>query len=248
MNDGSEVLFDYSETKLKLLKELLDERYKLVDGILKEQKRYFVKTNSNEILKSSDAATWGESQITYLNRHAQNLIWYSIPIKVSLPVNPTNFERLFKKYVWQEEDEVIQTAGVFIPKVNTFYDEHLQNRTNLHIEITNNQIDKVVVPVKIDSVGMNEIPFACQAIDFTEHYKTVENKLNHLIHLHMAFLAQYKTDKMFCIYNKNEKQSAATKLFEDLAKSGIVELKSADEIDAITEYVETHDVQPLFQF
>lgn len=246
LSDGVSVRFDYSLRKLSMLSELLTKgQFHLAKNTLEHLSKEFSKRN-NEIEQTFSAERWNKAAISYLNNYAQNLLIFGKPIEISTEVSDEVFSLFFNKYIIEEVDVLIKSSA-FYDYVDTFYSNQLKTRTNLDVELTEQEVPKLILPVHIDAIGMNEVPFACEAIDFSEHHSAIRSKINALVHLNTAFDSTYKGSKMFCLFQRSDsKQKAAIDLFNNLRKSDLVQMVPKDEAEAIEEYVVKHNVQPFF--
>lgn len=247
LSDGVSVRFGYSSHKLSMLSELLTKgQFHIARNTLEHLSKEF-RNRSNEIEQTFSAQRWSRGAISYLNNYAQNLLIFGKPIDISVPVTDELFSLFYKKYVIEEDSETIKSSA-FYDYVDTFYTNQLESRTNLDVALTSQQIPNLLLPIHIDAIGMNEIPFACEAIDFSENQTRIRSKLNAILNLYRAFNEEFDNSKMFCLFKQPDaKQKTKTDLFNNLRKSSLVQMVPEDEVSAIENYVVQHEVQPFFK-
>lgn len=249
MNNGHSLLFDYSETKFELTVKFLNQDLsRQLKQTLEALRKSFSNTG-NDIDFAFKASKWDTGTLQYLSKYSQNFLVFSRPEPIKLELNKSNFDSLFKKYVWLEDSKEIKSkSSPFIQRVNHFYVKELDKRTDINVELTSVDLKGLLFPVKIDSLGFNENPFSCEAIDFTAHVNAIKPKMTSILHLHEAFRTNKHSEaKMFCIFKENQsKDSHGKSLLSNLKESGLCELVSEDETGIISEYVEDHNVKPWF--
>lgn len=247
MNDGVKVKFGYSKTRLKALSSLFPKevpnlaRQTLL--ALEEQ----LNAPSNDLQQVMQAGEWGEKAISYLSQYSQNLLAFGRPQEISLACNDENFARLYRKYLGEAilEAEPVKVVE-FEKRVQQQFKANLQERTNLNVKLDAQKLNGLIYPMKVMSLGKNDSPFACEALDFTKKADALNYKIGSLLNLHNAFEeSSYTRVAMFAVANEPKKANATNhQVYQNLKDSKLIEVVPEDEVEKVYEYAEEHDVRP----
>ncbi len=91
--------FKYSEHKLWIVKSLLDESaFSLVESYLKNLQKEIKETKNTELNN-----LLSEDYLDYLSRYANNILSFSAPKPLSIENTDNFFERLYSKYIFDDE-------------------------------------------------------------------------------------------------------------------------------------------------
>jgi hypothetical protein len=111
MSDGENHYFKYSQSKLQVIKALVSTK---MHSMLKTYfKNLDNETNqrinlNNEIFNKSfnnEKGKWiNISYLTYLSKYSNNLIQYSEPKPIGIELNKENFNKLFEKFIYINEE------------------------------------------------------------------------------------------------------------------------------------------------
>jgi hypothetical protein len=161
LSDGNQSLFHFSDNRLTLLNDLLDkETKKFVRLYLKSIENIIEKydVNQNQLTifeETGKNVIINEPYIAYLSAYNQNVITFSRPVLIDIPVNQEIFSSLFVKFIDNESNiksgvqkniQIVKTE--FLPKIRNFY--------SVEKEMTPLDFPNLILPVTIDFMGMND--------------------------------------------------------------------------------------------
>jgi hypothetical protein len=181
--------------------------------------------------------------LEYLSRYSNNLLIFSKPKTIELQASDDLFESLFKKYV--DEYEFIETISEprsFDSNRTAFFNT-VQPYFNIEQEVTPEIVPGLIMPVKVDLIGKNDIPVYAQAIDLERQNYHIQNDLAVLFMLNKALV----NAKGFHISSEPNKklfphQHDTWKSIKDWNDSEYIDLS---EVEKIEEYATLHGVVPL---
>ena len=242
------VNFRFSKNKIAVVKELMSQQaVKYLKDTLKqisstvsdENEKFKGLYADSEILNKS----FSLSYLEYLSRYSNNLLIFSKPKTIELQVSDDLFESLFKKYV--DEYEFIETISEprsFDSNRTAFFNT-VQPYFNIEQEVTPEIVPGLIMPVKVDLIGKNDIPVYAQAIDLERQNYHIQNDLAVLFMLNKALV----NAKGFHISSEPNKklfphQHDTWKSIKDWNDSEYIDLS---EVEKIEEYAILHGVVPL---
>ena len=242
------VNFRFSKNKIAVVKELMSQQaVKYLKDTLKqisstvsdENEKFKGLYADSEILNKS----FSLSYLEYLSRYSNNLLIFSKPKTIELQVSDDLFESLFKKYV--DEYEFIETISEprsFDSNRTAFFNK-VQPYFNIEQEVTPEIVPGLIMPVKVDLIGKNDIPVYAQAIDLERQNYHIQNDLAVLFMLNKALV----NAKGFHISSEPNKklfphQHDTWKSIKDWNDSEYIDLS---EVEKIEEYATLHGVVPL---
>lgn len=243
------VIFRFSKNKIAVVKELMSQQaVKYLKDTLKqissnafnENEKFKGLYADSEILNKS----FSLSYLEYLNRYSNNLLIFSKPKTIELQSSDTLFESLFKKYVDEYEFvETISEPRSFDSHRNAFFNI-VQPFFNIEQEVTPEIVPGLIMPVKVDLIGKNDIPVYAQTIDLERHNYHIQNDLAVLFMLNKALV----NAKSFHISTEPDKklfphQHDTWNSIKYLNDSEYIDLS---EVEKIEEYATKHGVIPLF--
>lgn len=243
---GKDVFFEHSKNKLTTVKTLIDHAlYKYVQDTIRQIESAITcelekkgTTLENEALNMQ----FSESYLSYMSRYSNNLLLFSSPVQIDLPINRPLFDALFKKYVdsvgiaTKKTKPLEQLKLEFYPQVKSFY--------NTDIQITPVQVPELPLSVNIDVVGKNEIEVFAQIIDFERQVYNIRQDVGELTLLMNAFDRSYS----FLVGDEPDKKKygQSHEAWENLRKWSKLEYVPLNEISRLQEYAVQHGVKPLF--
>lgn len=132
---SNEVYFEYSKNKLLTVKTLIESSlYKyLTETIRQIEKSVELEASKKGTILEADSIhnQFSEGYISYMNRYSNNLLNFSSPIQIDMPVNATLFDFLYKKYVdsvgiiQKKVKPVKQIKEEFYPSVKDYYNTEI---------------------------------------------------------------------------------------------------------------------------
>lgn len=247
LSDGEKSLFRYSRSKLTILKELVSgDEHKFIRNYLNTMKEVVGKSGlpKTELFKEEELAPLlvNEGYIEYLSRYNQNVLTFGKPVNVNVNVNEESFSKLFKMLINEKEPTVQyqrhkleRVKNEFIPKVSAYY--------NYNREVLPEEYSGLILPVKIDLLGQNEIPVFAQFLDFERKIQFIKNdyydlkQLSEVLKNGKGFIVSSEPDEL-----KYAQQHSA---WNAIRKSDVGEYLDLTEVEKIKEYAEMHGVKPL---
>ncbi len=250
ISDGNASLFNYSKQKLWAVRRFLGtDEFRFIKNYITSLNRMI-----NESLKNKDQqniyeiigdkhAVINESYFNYLSTYNQNLIWFSKPIQIDIPVNNQVFDMLFQKLIDQEYfhqlikselQSVVEVKRSFIPNVSEYFSSEK--------EITNDDFNGIVIPVTIDLIGKNERLVFAQFIELERNINYIKND-----YYDLKQLKEVQPDSSgFLISSepKKEKFVRQHQIWEQIRKSNHFSYLDTSEVQKIKEYAATHGVLP----
>ena len=247
--------FKYSQTKLSAIKGLLDnESHNILKSYLKSlEKEINVVADPEKELFSIDIqskAKWvSNSYISYLSRYSNNLLLFSEPKFIDVPLTEITFRKVFEKYIFQY-DEAITTrlhTSVF-EKVKTKLYPSIEGKVNIDRTLTSLDFENLFAPVEVSFIGVNGVPVAGQTFDFEKKHYFLENDVTRFISFTKALELEGKKDGKYFIlgrepiknYDKNHL------MWEQIRDSDFLEFVDIDEVGIVEEYIDKNHVIPFF--
>lgn len=202
--------------------------------------------------KTENKSTLNIDYISYLNKYSNNVLNFSTPKKIDLEISPINFSKLFSKFIDEKyalRDELSPGMSYsLIDKLSLKYSAQLHNHFNVDKKINIEEMPSLLMPVKIDLIGVNEIPVFAHEVDFNRTFSLVKREFSELVMLRMAFLDQGKQPKGFVICNEPDKsESKHHEIWNYIRKNSDFEYVDCSEAELVMEYAVEHEVKPLFK-
>ena len=171
IGEQGEVIFEYSPNKLGIAKKLLtpNSYLQLKDSLNNISSMYNKELRKNDMqsqnaigFKTENKSTLNIDYISYLNKYSNNVLNFSTPKKIDLEISPINFSKLFSKFIDEKyalRDELSPGMSYsLIDKLSLKYSAQLHNHFNVDKKINIEEMPSLLMPVKIDLIGVNEIP------------------------------------------------------------------------------------------
>lgn len=255
--DTDEVYFSFSKNKLQISRELLSgSSYKILKEILENIERK-VETDN---LKQSDKKkfkiyknrvsdnTFSTSYISYLSKYSNNVISFTNPKEIYLEINNQNFSSLFRKYV----DDIIEFAEVTprlkpVEYIKNQFGEKIKEHYDFNKEVTHEQVQNLIAPVRIDFTGRNEIDVYAQTVDMEAGASSVANHINAFVQLKTTYQKNNIPIQDFFIAKEPAKELFPKQhdMWNQLRNSDILNYLDLSESEAIITYAEQHGVVPV---
>lgn len=255
MSNGEETLFKVSNPKLNILKGLMPiSKFNMLKSYFKNLSSNIVPTaNDHELgIKENSSRDWIQaSYFSYLSRYSNNLVSFSDPKTIALPLNEESFKNLFNSYIFSYEDEIVfQKQEDILSKVKTRLYTKIEDRVNLNVSISPSDFTELVTPVDINFIGKNGVIVAGQTIDFDKRQYFLENDLTRFISFTKA--VDYSNDdkgKYFLVGQEPNKKEFPQnhKTWKHVKESHLVEYVDLSEIEKIQRYIIDKNVTPYFE-
>ena len=248
--------FKYSQPKLNAIKGLLDnESNTILKSYLKSlEKEINVVAESEKDLfsinKPSKAKWVSNSYISYLSKYSNNLLQFSEPKSIDIPLSEVTFRKVFEKYIFQYDEQIIGRlfTNVF-EKVRTNLYPNIEGKVNIDRTLTSLDFENLFAPVEVNFIGVNGVPVAGQTFDFDKKHYFLENDVTRFISLTKALELEGKKDGKYFIlgreplkrFNKNHL------MWEQIRDSDFLDFVDIDEVGIIEEYIDRNHVTPFFK-
>lgn len=256
MSDGEQQFFKYSHSKLNAIKGLLDnESYIILKSYLKSlEKEINTVTESGKELFSAgitSKAKWvSNSYISYLSKYSNNLLQFSEPKFIDVPLTEITFRKVFEKYIFQY-DEVV-TSKLFtnvFEKVKINLYPNIEGKVNIDRTLTSLDFENLFAPVEVNFIGVNGVPVAGQTFDFEKKHYFLENDVTRFISLTKALELEGKKDGKYFILGREPIKSNDKNhlMWQQIRDSDFLEFVDIDEIGIVEEYIDKNHVIPFFK-
>lgn len=264
------VYFRYSIEKLKLLKRLFNNAaYSLIKSYLKNLETK-VNNENQPLLDSNFGEHLSDHYFSYLSKYANNLISFSEPKHLNIK-NQENVQiQLFNKYIYQREATVIERKEVKkdyqlekLEKRASQLEElvkrtevkrivsknlypKIKSRVNIDCSLTHNNVDNLLLKVKVGFIGKNGSVVCGQPMDFSTEISDLERNIGRFVTLIKAFdEIDSKSGKYFVIGKEPSKELEANHaIWHQVAQHNYIDFVPIAELNKIEEYINEKDVQP----
>jgi len=241
--------FNYSTNKLAAVRTILHEQdYKLFKDYLNmvEAKVSGIGKTNGQISFDKHDALINKEYINYLSRYNNNLLGFSPAKDIDIPSTKEVFTKLFQKFIddIDQPKPVEQKRSFDLFKIKN--EDVLKSHYTISKEIYTKELPGLIAPVKIDLIGMNEIPVYAQSIDMDRRVYHIENDIAKLLFLRNAFQAKYKTRTEFIVTSEPQKtQQKQHAIWKQLRAAKEFSYLDVSEANKIIEYANEHGVKPL---
>lgn len=255
MSSGEHHFFKYSQSKLNVIKGLLDnESNNILKSYLKSlEKEINVVIESEKELFTIDLpfkAKWvSNSYISYLSKYSNNLILFSEPKFIDVPLSEMNFRKVFEKYIFQYEEAITTRLFTTIfEKVRTKLYPNIEGKVNIDRTLTSLDFGNLFAPVEVNFIGVNGAPVAGQTFDFEKKHYFLENDVTRFISLTKALELEGRKDGKYFIlgrepikiFDKNHL------MWEQIRDSDFLEFVDIDDVGIVEQYIDKNHVIPFF--
>jgi hypothetical protein len=133
-------------------------------------------------------------------------------------------------------------------RMKTYLSDQLMDRTSLDARLDATDLEGLLFPITVPSLGMNEVPFVCEILDFDSRIDVVSNRIGDILNLKEAFIQNnFQRATYFAIGNEpSKKNSALHQVWSTIHNAGWIELVPEAERQKVVDYAVEHDVQPWF--
>lgn len=252
-----EVYFSFSKNKLQISKELLsNSSFRILRDILENIENKI----ESDHLKSSDKKgfkiyknrildnTFSTSYVSYLSKYSNNVISFTNPKEIHLEINTQNFSTLFRKYI----DDIMESVEV-VPKIKPVeyiknqFGERIKEYYDFNKEVTHEQVQNLITPVRIDFTGRNEIDVYAQTVDMEAGAASVANHINAFVQLKTTYVKNNVPIQDFFIAKEPARELFPKQhdMWNQLRTSSILNYLDLSESETIITYAEQHGVIPL---
>lgn len=254
MSNGLDHQFKFSPEKLLIVKNILDdERYLVVRNYLKsiERELSIGEEQSSQLFAMSSVSEWiNERYLGYLSNYSNNIIQFSNPKTIDIELNPSNFKRIFEKYIFRYGSESDEPISIDVyARVNQNLFPKIEGRVNLTRTLTSADFENLFSPIEVDFIGINGTPVAGQTIDFEKKHYNLENDVARFVSLTKAVeLSGHLRGKYFVLGREPQRATdpKGHQLWERIRDSDFLDFVDVDEVGVVAEYIVKNDVKPFF--
>ncbi len=245
MADGVKCYFAYTADKLNAIKDLLPEgAYQLVKSNLRSIEQLAASCQSDILKAHSGQRFLSESYLDYLSVYANNLLTFSKPVSLDVPLDEATFNKLFEKFVFalprrqpKEHDYIIQARRRLVKSIG----EHV----NFDVELTEKDVAGLIVPSKVAFIGKNDVKVVGELSDFSKALHVLKPQIGAHLFLVDTIRQQEKGAKFFFIGDEpSKKLKDHHDIWKNLKAYKPIQLVPTDEVQQIEEYVALHGVEP----
>ena len=256
MSNGEQQFFKYSQTKLTAIKGLLDnESNTILKSYLKSlEKEINIVTESGKELFSIDIpskAKWvSNSYISYLSKYSNNLLQFSEPKFIDVPLSEVTFRKVFEKYIFQyEEATTTRSFTNVFERVRTKLYPSIEGKVNIDRTLTSLDFENLFAPVEVNFIGVNGVPVAGQTFNFEKAHYYLENDVTRFISLTKALELEGKKDGKYFILGREPRKSYDKNhlMWEQIRDSDFLDFVDIDEVGIVEEYIDKNHVIPFFK-
>ncbi len=250
-----EVIFNYSNSKLNVSKELLsDSSFKILKDTIKIISKTFNDTFNVYSLKKGIKIFNNKNfdnlftfeYIEYLSRYSNNLIGFSAPKTINLPIGPDAYNNLFYKFVDISQAERAPKERVKPIEIVRERHKEILNFYNVNNEISHNYVPNLIAPVKIDFSGKNDIDVYVQTLDMEQPSHHIAYHINAFGQLKAAYAENNMHMKDFLLCEEPSKHlKKQHDIWLQIRTTGKFNYLDISDSQKIIEYAIIHDVKPL---
>ena len=253
MANNDTLFFNYSDEKLTKVKHLFtNEAFLIVKQYLKSLYKSFNTDESDTLFARKEMLNnWVNKQyLSYLGKYSNNLIQFGETTIVDIELNEDIFKKFFEMYVFRYPVLIDKEKDIDIlkkPQTISFYEE-VSERVNIDREITNKDLNTLLIPTKVGFIGKNEVPTAGDILNLKRNIQTISNNINSFISLTKALNDnQNKKGKYYLIGEEPDKKLKENHhLWNNLRNTKIIDYVELQDIGEITSYFTQHQVTPFF--
>lgn len=256
MSNDDHQIFKYSQSKLSAIKGLLDnESNNILKSYLKSlEKEINVVTESGKELFAIDIpskAKWvSNSYISYLSKYSNNLLQFSEPKFIDVPLTALTFRKVFEKYIFKYEEEITSRlyTNVF-EKVRTKLYPNIEGMVNIDRTLTSLDFENLFAPLEVNFIGVNGVPVAGQTFNFEKGHYYLENDVTRFISLTKALELEGKKDGKYFVLGREPMKNYDKNhlMWRQIRDSDFLEFVDIDEVGIVEEYIVTNHVIPYFK-
>jgi len=243
-----ECYFDFSTEKLQVIRELLSpDSFSLLKSNLKSIKQLSIECSSDVLQDKAVHASLSESYFNYLSVYSSNLLTYSKPISINLEVSKSVFNKLFEKFVFHLNSEVVP-GRTKIELVRKRLATSIRPYVNFDVELTDKTIPGLAIPSKVAFIGKNSVEVAGELNDFSKASHFLKQQISSHLYLVEHLKKASKNAKFFYIGDEPSKSLKENhELWKIVSNLNTLELISTNDVEKVEEYMSKHNVIPLIE-
>lgn len=254
VNDGSRLLFKFSDYKKRIAKRLFHSDSDEIEFAIRQLEKRIEEINQNSDLNeeiglfdfSKDNVQSKSDYFKYLNVYTTGLIQFSSP-KPVLDSHSIDIDKLFKLYVDPIEHEIGNKGDEDLQVIKTHVQKKLisrvEDKIHTNIKIDNNLISDIIFPYELDCIGKNGSLVGAKSLSFEHSHLTVDKHVSHYIALITSLSYRYsknlKDNRFFLITNEpKDKKGETYKIWDRVYNNKLIDILHPDQSDIVAEHVE----------
>jgi hypothetical protein len=247
----------FSNYRLQIAKKFFDiDSYKMIADSVKSMTNKLNYDNDIYSIKIDQNLNFDEvnensisKYIDYLSRYKNNLLLYSEPTSINLESNNNSFNKLYEK-ILSEINDVTESHKLHaespIDIVKEKYGLAVNNHFALNRVIDSKKFKDLIVPVKVDLAGKNEIDVYVQSINMHTSANTIIQEIATFHMLKSIYKKNGVSMKDFVLTAEPPKDLIKQhELWSNIYKSNDFNYIDISEAQKIMDYAESHNVTPL---
>lgn len=251
------VYFDYSNEKLRIIKDLypgaaaglLSDSLKNIDNTVTKHNTGKAADELDMNIEKITEHVFTQRYIDYLATYCQNLLTFSRSTPIDVEASSDIFDKIFRKFVGylpEKQKQVHREPALYKQVRDTLYPK-IKTRVNVDIDLTHNEIKNLPYKVKANFIGQNGFPVAGKILDLNQNYETSKIHFGDFASLMKALDQEYDKGKYFVISQEPHRNSKNHELWKHIREIGFYEYVEASETGKVEEYLKQNDVQPKFE-
>lgn len=250
------VWFHHSTKKLSLMKQFFsDEAFQILKTSLKNIENTANSVNHDQTsgedllfsFTSKNQHAFSVEYLRYLSRYSNSTINFNEPVKIDIQASDELFNHLYKEFVFVETEEHTKISSIETVKTQLY--PAIKKHVNWNRRIETGAIPGLIFPVELDFIGKNEKPVIGKITDFNQPNYHLDASLSNLFVLMKTLEANGQSGNYFVIGNEPDKQHTNQyKTWQEVRNSKFLQFVTHDETQHVTEYMETHNVKPFFEY
>jgi len=241
------VFFSYSHDKLAIIKDLLPkEAYSLLKANLKNIEGYIKEKYGDDLSADVKDTLLDESYVGYLSNYANNLLTFSKPKGIDIPVTAEYFNKLYSKYVFEKDAEKHKEESI-IHRVKRIVNPKIKTHVNLDIELNSEQVPNLAIPTKVWFIGENERDVTGETFEFEGGLGHLKNLLHSYFYLLETLKEKNKPSGKYFVVGKEPSKNLEEnhRIWDEIRQLGFVTYLPENEAEeTIKGYMEEHHVKP----
>ena len=247
LSDGKQSRYAFSSNRLSLVKGLVSSvQYKFIKDYLKSFQNIIKKLDKNTGLQADleemkENLVVNEQYMKYMSIYGQNVVKVSSPVIIDLPVNETNFRKLFLKFIDKQEQPPSRVKKSIMQMKDDFADK-VRDHFTADRELAVTEFPNLELPVTVDFFGKNEKIVVVQFVDLERQVNFIKTDFYDLEHIKQVI--DKKT--MFLVSQEPNKKTFPQQhhLWQQTRKDGKYEYTDLTEVERIKKYAQEHGVIP----
>lgn len=246
-----DVFLKISKRKMNIAKKLVDEPvFSYIQDCLLDLRKDVGSLSGlreNESLFNEQVFASGKyssGYLEYMGRYSNNVLAFSSPKQIDKDADNELLDILYRKYIDANSVESKSETQLF-GRLNRDFYPRVRSHFNVEQRITENEVPKLLVPVKLDLIGHNDRPVFAQKIDLERRMDFIQNDfgtvsmISDVLVNPQGFIISAEPNKA--------KYPEQHDVWIRLRQRNSTEYVDISEVERIKEYAELHDVQPFLK-